>query len=99
MKKSWSHRQRAMFLTSVLSTAGDLAFVGDVDRYFRAFDVKSGRLWHTGSGGCTLPDPYAANGKQYRGDHRHRRVQAANRQAGRTSTSNGGAIYVFELPD
>ena len=34
-----------IFLTSVLTTATGLAFVGDVDRYFRALDFGTGEAF------------------------------------------------------
>jgi alcohol dehydrogenase (cytochrome c) len=48
MKPLWSLQQRSPFLTGVVSTAGNVAFVGDFDRVFRAVDTKTGtHLWKT----------------------------------------------------
>lgn len=48
LEQRWAHEQRAMFLTGALTTAGGLVFVGDLDRYFKAFDVETGELrWQT----------------------------------------------------
>ena len=44
MDERWSYEQRASFSTGVVTTASGLAFVGDVDRYFKAFDVRTGDL-------------------------------------------------------
>ncbi len=66
-KSLWKTRQRATFQSGVLSVDG-LVFVGDINRYFSAYDESTGqKLWTT-----RLPDAsngtpvaYSVNGKEY----------------------------------
>jgi PQQ-dependent dehydrogenase (methanol/ethanol family) len=63
----WKYDQRAA-LGSVLATGGELVFVGDLHRFFRAFDARSGEvLWEVplSSPVTGYPIAYGVNGKQY----------------------------------
>lgn len=68
LEEKWAIEQAASFMTSVLSTAGNVLFVGDMDRYFRAYDVRTGAvLWETRLATSVqgFPVTYSVNGEQY----------------------------------
>jgi len=105
MQENWSHRQRAMFLTGTLSTAGGLVFVGDVDRYFKAFDVKTGKqLWQTRLPAAAhgFPVSYEVKGRQYIAVQTGMgvfKLLTAKQSPDIYQPNGGSAIYVFELPN
>jgi alcohol dehydrogenase (cytochrome c) len=65
---AWTWRYKFPIVASVLSTAGDLLFVGTPDGLFIALDARSGRqLWQfrTGTGIHSNPVSYSVGGRQY----------------------------------
>ena len=108
MKPVWSLQQRSPFLTGVVSTAGNVAFVGDFDRTFHAFDTKTGKqLWTTRLATTVQGHiaSFAVGGKQYiavmsglgGGSPEEKPTFILSEEV--TRPAHGTAIYVFALPD
>lgn len=94
---------------SVLATAGDLLFWGDLNRRFRAFDADTGAVvWESIIGGpvTTSTITYAVNGKQYvavmsgatAADEELVSDYMAPVKLPIRPSYNHNAIYVFALP-
>jgi len=107
LKPVWTFQQRAPFLTSAMTTAGGVGFVGDWDRTFRAFDLKTGRtLWTTrlGTTAQGYPTTFSVDGEQFvavptgynGGSPEVRPVTMLALERNRPYT--GHAVYVFALP-
>ncbi|HET8747798.1 MAG TPA: PQQ-dependent dehydrogenase, methanol/ethanol family [Ramlibacter sp.] len=64
----WFNKDDLFYSGGMLSTAGGLAFHGDIKGWFRALDTKTGKeLWkfNAGSGISAAPMTYTLDGKQY----------------------------------
>ncbi len=107
LKELWAIRQHTPFMTAVLPTVTGIAFVGDMDRVFRAIDVKTGKtLWETRLGTSVqgFPLTFSVGGKQYvavttgLGGGSPRMVPTVL-EPDVHYPSYGNALYVFALPD
>jgi alcohol dehydrogenase (cytochrome c) len=108
MKPLWTVQQRSPYLSSVLSTAGGVAFVGDFDRVLHAVNVRTGKeLWRTRLGTTVAGHivSFAVKGKQYiavmtglgGGSPQEKPTFLLSQDV--TRPIHGTAMYVFALPD
>ncbi len=103
---AWQHRERSPQSTGALPTGGGVVFVGDLDRYFSAYDAKSGQmLWRVRLNDTPNGPPitYSVGGRQY---------VAVTTGSGspfthtfgnlipdvRNPPNSGAAVWVFALP-
>jgi alcohol dehydrogenase (cytochrome c) len=102
----WTARERAAPVSGALVTAGNLLFVGDADRWFRAYATQHGNvLWKARLDNvpASYPITYRVNGRQYvtvATNEGYVHVQAMQRAAKITpQPSRGATLWTFALTD
>ncbi len=106
-KKVWGSKEELPFMGGALATGGGLVFHGNIQGWFKALDAKTGEeLWkfNAGSGISQGAITFELDGRQYIAvvsgrlktppsflGHTGERIFA--------SSPEGGALFVFELPD
>ena len=107
-KRVWTSTFKSHNWGPVLTTGGGLVFMGGTnDRYFRAFDAKTGKvLWkqRTNSGVTGVPTTYQVDGVQYVavlsgwGVDAERKQEMLNNFYGtKTHVPQGGVLWVFAV--
>ena len=107
-KKVWTAKFKSHNWGPILTTGGGLIFSGGTnDRYFRAFDAKTGEiLWQqrTNSGVTGVPTSYEIDGVQYIavqsgwGVDAQRKQDSLDKAFGvKTFVPQGGVLWVFAL--
>ena len=104
---AWQHRERAPQSTAALPTAGGVVFVGNLDRYFSAYDARDGRLlWRTRLNDVPNGPPitFTAGGRQFvavtTGSGSPFTRTWGNLVPDIRGPAQGGAtLWVFALPD
>jgi alcohol dehydrogenase (cytochrome c) len=107
-KKVWTKTFESQNWGPILTTAGGLVFAGGTDdRYFRAFDAKTGEQlwqWRTNSGVTGVPSSFAVDGVQYIavqsgwGVDAQRMTDWLDKARGTTThIPQGGVIWVFAV--
>jgi len=105
-EEKWRYKNYAPLWGGVLSTAGNLVFMGNPEGYLMAFDAKTGEMkykFNTGSGIVGSPITWEMDGEQYIsvvsgwggavplwGGEVAKRVKHLNQ---------GGSVWTFKLPE
>lgn len=103
LKERWRLEQATPFTTGILTTAGGLVFAGSADRYFTAYDARTGqRLWQSRLAAAPygFPVSYGVNGKQFIAVPAGQLGwigMALDHVPGAYTPPGGNAIYVFGL--
>lgn len=106
-KRVWGSKEELPLMGGALTTAGGLVFHGNIQGWFKALDARTGNeLWkfNAGSGISQGAISYELDGKQYVAVVTGR-LKTPPSFLGRTgerifaSSPEGGALFVFELPD
>jgi alcohol dehydrogenase (cytochrome c) len=102
MQKVWSYKHDRHTFGPLLTTAGGLVFQGGTnDRYFRAFDAKTGQLlwqFRTNSGITAVPSSFAVDGVQYVAVVSGWGVDAERMQGALITSGYRGAGYSPDVP-
>ena len=107
-KKKWSFPTKYFNQSSLLSTAGDLIFAGDMEGTVFALDAKTGeKLWSfsTGARVAAPPVTFSVNGRQYvavstgGGSSRENSIPTWWPEAKGRLPQTSATMFVFALPE